>query len=107
MRIDEAEGLTQFRWCWMRGVSEHGAEQADVQLGVEDRERRPIPELVEVPFQVLLELLDRLLVDAGGTVIGVDSLIHRGPMAVAQPRALREFSLLPRPIYNGSCDGPQ
>ena len=38
--------------------------------------RQPIPELVEVPFQVPLKLLDRLAVNAGRTVIGLDSLVR-------------------------------
>ena len=35
----------------------------------------PIPELVEVPFQVPLELLDRLAVDARRSLIGLDFLV--------------------------------
>ena len=38
--------------------------------------RQPIPQLVQVPFQVLLKLLDRLAVDAGRAVIGLDPLIR-------------------------------
>ena len=37
--------------------------------------RHPIPELVEVPFQVLLELCDRLPVDTSSPLIGPDFLV--------------------------------
>jgi len=34
-----------------------------------------VPELVEVPFQVLFKLGDRLSVDTGGPVVGLDLLV--------------------------------
>src|SRR5919201_2669076 len=36
----------------------------------------PIPELVEVPLQVPLKRLDRLAVDTGRTIIGLDALVR-------------------------------
>jgi hypothetical protein len=44
--------------------------------------RQPIPELVEVPLQVPLELLDRLLINAGRALVGLDPQpgIPNGPL---------------------------
>src|SRR6266581_859695 len=38
--------------------------------------RQPIPELVQVPFQVPIKLLDRLAVNTGRAIIRLDSLIR-------------------------------
>src|SRR5215467_6154681 len=38
--------------------------------------RQPIPELVQVPSQVLFKLLDRLAVNTGRSIVGLDPLVR-------------------------------
>jgi hypothetical protein len=58
--------------------------------------RQPVPEFVEVPFQVPLELRDRLAIDAGGTLVGLDPQVRLPDRSFGNHERLRRtHRLLP------------
>ncbi len=83
---------------------------------------QPIPELVEVPLKVLLELRDRLLVNAGRALVGLDPQpgLPNGPLGdikrlrlrLAHPapptrgRLTSEQARTTRPLRSGPITGP-